>query len=196
MGLDNTKIGRLYALEALFISIFSVVSGLLTGIGFSKLFQMLLFKLSDIQADIQFSVSLRPIFITAVLFLSIFGLMIWKGYRTIVKSSVLQLLSGARQKEMKHEAAALTAVKVCVGIGVLAAGYVCALSTGRLSSLNYGVAAVVLVIAGTYLLFGGAIPWLSGGLQRIKGFCIRKSAICGSTILHTASGRITGLMRW
>lgn len=174
MGLDNTKIGRLYALEALFISIFSVVSGLLTGIGFSKLFQMLLFKLSDIQADIQFSVSLRPIFITAVLFLSIFGLMIWKGYRTIVKSSVLELLSGVRQKEMKHEAAALTAVKVCVGIGVLTAGYVCALSTGRLSSLNYGVAAVVLVIAGTYLLFGGAIPWFIRRLTKNKRFLYQK----------------------
>lgn len=174
MGLDNIKIGKLYALEALFISVFSVITGLLTGIVFSKLFQMLLLKLSDIQADIRFGISVKPILITAVLFLFFFGLMIVKGYRGIVRSSVLELLSGARQKEMRHETAALAAVKVCVGIAVLIAGYICAASTGRLSSLGYGVAAVVLVIIGTYLLFGGAIPYFIRGLTKNKRFLYQK----------------------
>ena len=57
-----------------------------------------------------------------------------KGYVSLVRSSVLDMLSGARQKEMKIEPALLTAVKVILGVGVLGAGYYCAVKTGDIDS--------------------------------------------------------------
>ena len=82
------------------------------GIGFSKLFQMLLMNLSEISVDIRFSISIKPVAVTALVFLVIFGMMIAKGYYSIKKSSVLDMLSGARQKEMKPENIWLTLVRV------------------------------------------------------------------------------------
>lgn len=174
MGLDNVRIGKMYALEAVFIGIFSLAAGLVFGIGFSKLFQMLLMKLSDISVDIRFSLSMKPILVTSAVFVVIFGMMIVKGYYSIKKSSVLDMLSGAKQKEMKPEKIWLTLIKVVLGITVLGAGYAFALDTGDIDSLSNALIAVILVIVGTYLLFGGAIPFFVGRLTSSKTFLYHK----------------------
>ena len=174
MGLDNIRIGKMYALEAFFIGLFSLVIGLATGAGFSKLFQMLLLKLSEISVDIRFSFTLKPVLVTAAVFFIIYGLMILKGYVSITRSSVLSMLSGAKQEEMKPEKTWLTLIKVITGILILAAGYICAVRTGEIDTLTYAFAAVVLVIAGTYLLFGGAIPFFIRKLTGRKDFLYQK----------------------
>ncbi|MCA5959868.1 hypothetical protein LC724_04010 [Blautia sp. RD014234] len=48
--------------------------------------------------DIKFSFSLKPVLITACVFMAIYGLMVVKGYVSLVRSSVLDMLSGAKQK--------------------------------------------------------------------------------------------------
>ena len=55
MGLDNKRIGKMYALGALFSGLFSLTMGLGAGVVFSKLFQMLLLRISEISVDIKFS---------------------------------------------------------------------------------------------------------------------------------------------
>ena len=45
----------MYALEALFSGLFSLTMGLGAGVVFSKLFQMLLLRISEISVDIKFS---------------------------------------------------------------------------------------------------------------------------------------------
>jgi putative ABC transport system permease protein len=174
MGLDNVRIGKMYALEAFFIGGFSLLAGLLAGVGFSKLFQMMLMRMSDISVNIRFSIALKPIGITAAVFLIIFSIMIGKGYFAIVSSSVLSMLSGAKQEEMRPEKAWATIIKTVVGAAVLTAGYGCALKTGDESSLNYALMAVILVIAGVYLLFGGAIPFFVRKLTEQKNFLYKK----------------------
>lgn len=174
MGLDNKRIGKMYALEALFSGLFSLTMGLGAGVVFSKLFQMLLLRISEISVDIKFSFSLKPILVTAAVFMMIYGLMVVKGYVSLVRSSVLDMLSGARQKEMKIEPALLTAVKVILGVGVLGAGYYCAVKTGDIDSLTYALAAVILVIVGTYFLYGGLIPWLVRKLTENKTYLYQK----------------------
>lgn len=174
MGLDNVRIGKMYALEAFFIGLFSMIAGLVTGAAFSKLFQMLLLKLSEISVDIRFSFTFKPVLITAAVFFVMYFLMILKGYVSITRSSVLNMLSGAKQEEMKPEKVWFTLIKVIAGILVLAAGYVCAVKTGEIDTLGYALAAVVLVIAGTYLLFGGAIPFFIRKLTGRKNFLYQK----------------------
>lgn len=174
MGLDNKRIGKMYALEAFFSGLFSLITGLAAGVVFSKLFQMLLLRISEISVDIKFSFSLPPILMTAGVFMAIYGLMILKGYVSLVRSSVLDMLSGAKQKEMKTEPALLTAFRIILGVGVLGAGYYCAVKTGDIDSLTYALAAVVLVVAGTYFLYGGLIPWLVRRLTANKQYLYQK----------------------
>lgn len=174
MGLDNTRIGKMYAIEAALIGLFSLGAGLVSGIVFSKLFQMLLLRISDISVDIRFSFSLPPVFITTVVFGIIYGIMIIKGYVSIVRSSVLNMLSDAKKQEIKKENIFLILIKVILGLFVLVTGYVSAIKTGGLHSLEYGLLAVILVVFGTYLLYGGAIPFFIGRLTENKKFLYEK----------------------
>lgn len=174
MGLDNGRIGKMYAIEAAFIGFFSLAAGLGAGIAFSRFFQMLLLHLSEISVDISFSFSLRPALITTAMFLAIYGIMILKGYRTLKNSSVLNLLSGTKQKEIRPEKKGITILRIVTGVVILAAGYGAAWKTGDLSSLNYALAAVILVIAGIYLLFSGMIPALLRMLTRNKHYLYQK----------------------
>lgn len=174
MGLDNVRIGKMYAIEAALTGLVSLIAGLVSGICFSKLFQMVLLKLSEISVDVEFSFSMTPILITSVMFIVVFGFMIWKGYRSILKSSVLDMLSGSKQKEMNKEPFPLTLVKVVLGILILGAGYYCALKTGAESTMGFALSAVILVIIGTYLLYGGFIPFFIGRLTENKQYLYQK----------------------
>ena len=174
MGLDNGRIGRMYALESILIGSFSLAAGLFCGIVFSKFFQMLLLKLSEISVDIQFSFSWKPLVVPSVTFAVIYGFMTMKGCYTLKTSSVLNLLSGSRQKEIKPEKKLVTAFRIITGIGILGAGYGFAWHTEGLDALNHALIAVVLVIAGVYLLYSGFIPAILRALTRNKNYLYKR----------------------
>ena len=174
MGLDNVRIGKMYMLESVFIGLFSLLAGIGTGVLFSKLFQMLLLKLSDISVDIKFSFSWEAILITAGMFLVIYGLMTLKSYHTLKTSSVLNLLSGAKQQEMQKEKWIITFLKIAGGVGILLFGYYLAWDTGDINSLGNALGAVVLVIVGVYLLFSGLIPAILRKLSGNKHYLYKK----------------------
>lgn len=174
MGLDNGRIGRMYALESILVGCFSLAAGLFCGVAFSKFFQMLLLKLSQISVDIKFSFSWKPVIVPAAAFAIIYGLMTVKGYYTLRMSSVLNLLSGARQKEIKPEKKIITALRVILGIGILGAGYVFSWLTEDVDALNHALMAVVLVIIGVYLLYSGLIPAILRVLTRNKNYLYKR----------------------
>lgn len=174
MGLDHARIGKMYVIESCMVGLTALAAGLCLGVAFSKLFQMALLKLSEISVDVRFSFSPRAIAITAAVFLAIYGLMTAKGYHTLKTSSVLALLSGAKQKELKPERAFVTALRIVVGLGILAAGFGVSWRTGGMESLEYALAAVILVIVGVYLLYSGLIPALLRAFTRNKAFLYRK----------------------
>ena len=60
---------------------------------------MLLLRLSDISVDVSFSFSIIPVLLTIALFVTIFAIMIIKGYINILRSSVLDMVSANRQNE-------------------------------------------------------------------------------------------------
>lgn len=174
MGLDNQRIGKMYALEAALIGLFSLISGIVAGILFSKLFQMLLFRLSEISVDVRFSFSMKPVLVTAAMFGGVYGLMILKSYHTLATSSVLNLLSGAKQKEIRPEKGIVTGIRILAGVGILGTGYYLAWDTKGIDALNHALLAVILVIAGVYLLFSGLIPAILRRMTRNKEFIYKK----------------------
>ena len=174
MGLDNVRIGKMYMLESVFIGILALFAGIGSGVLFSKLFQMLLLKLSDISVDIQFSFSLKAVLITTGMFLGIYGIMTFKSYHTLKTSSVLNLLSGAKQKEIQKEKGIITFLRIISGVGMLLGGYYLAWNTGDINSLEKALGAVVLVIAGVYLLFSGLIPAILRKLSKDKQYLYKK----------------------
>lgn len=174
MGLDNGKIGKMYVIEVGMIALLSLIIGLGSGILFSKLFTMVLLKISDISVDVSFTFSIIPVIITVVLFSSIFVVMIIKGYINILRSSVLEMLSAAKHNELKEEKSIWSLLKVIIGLTLISIGYYCALQVGDMSSFIYILYAVILVITGIYFLYNGVIPFIIRKLAKNKSFLYQK----------------------
>jgi len=170
MGMSNRKIGSLYMIEISFVGI----TALLIGIGFGALaaglFQMIMGAVSDITVEVSFVVSLKAVKVTSVSFLLLYLLFVFKGYWNITHSSVLGLLSAEKRNEYVHRKNAVLLIKSALGIILLASGFYMANKGGRYETLENALLAVILVIAGVYLLFGGLIPLIFQTLCKCKGF--------------------------
>ncbi len=174
MGLTNEKIARLYAAEMTFTGIVTLAAGIASGMLTTQLFQMILLALSDIAAETGFSYSIQPVLITSAVFLAVYLFFVIMGYFNIVRSSVLNLVSAARQNEYVRQGSLVLVLKTIAGIGILSAGFYLAVVEGGMEVLNHSLQAVVLVIAGVYFLFGGLIPLVFQGLARNKIYLYKK----------------------
>lgn len=172
MGLSNQKIAELYMIETTIIGITALVLGLLFGMVTAGLFQMIIVALSDINIHVSFGLTVQPMVFTVVVFLTMYLLFVLKGYWNIVRSSVLSMISAMRQNEYVKQKRFVLIIKAILGICVLGSGYYLAIREGLQVMVN-ALVAMVLVIIGVYLLFGGMIPLLFQTMIAQKGFLYR-----------------------
>lgn len=170
MGLTNQKIGSLYLLEMTMVGIITIVLGIGVGALTTQLFQMMLLAMSDITVEIGFQFANQPVLLTIAFFFGIYMFFVCKGYINIVRSSVLNLVSASRQNEYVQQSRALLMIKTVLGVGVLSFGYYMAIKDGGTEVLENVAKAVVCVIIGVYLIFGGLIPVIFQGMARNKIF--------------------------
>lgn len=170
MGMSNRRIGSLYMIEISFVGITALLAGIGFGMLFAGLFQLVMGAVSDTEIDVRFWGSYKPVVFTAASFLVVYLIFALKGYWNIVRSSVLSMISAARQNEYVHRKSPVLMLKAVLGILVLAAGYVLADRGSNRDLLANALLAVVLVIAGVYLLFGGMIPLVFQALAGRKTF--------------------------
>lgn len=173
MGLSNQRIGKLYALETLFIGIAALLLGMGVGILLTQLFQMILLALSDISVELHFQLSPESVLITACIYTAVYVLFTLKGYVNIVRSSVLNMISANRRNEYVRENRLLLLGKALLGVAVLSSGFYLAVKEGGVEIMGNLLSAVVLVIIGVYLLFGGFLPLLFQGLVKNKAVLYR-----------------------
>lgn len=158
MGMSNRRIGSLYVIEISLVGITALVTGVGLGALLGGLFQMIMGAVSDIAVDVRFGVSWEAGKVTGVLFLAMYLFFALKGYWNITHSSVLGMISAARQNEYVRMPKTVLCAKAVLGVAVLSSGYYLANVGGMLNMMNNLLEAVVLVIIGVYLLFGGLIP--------------------------------------
>lgn len=173
MGLTNQNIGMLFLIETVLNGVFALLLGIVSGIVTTHLFQMILLAVSDIAVEISFRFSPAPILITAGIYSVMYLLFAVKGYISIVRSSVLDMVSASRKKEAVIQNRFLLLLKTVFGLGSLSVGYYMAIKEGGQEVMGNVLAAVVLVIIGIYLLFGGALPALLLGLAKQKRILYR-----------------------
>lgn len=174
MGLSNQKIGKLYMMETSLTGISALVLGTVFGVLTTYLFQMILLAVSDIAVDISFQISLKPVFVTAVIYLAMYLVFAVKGYVSIVRSSVLELVSATRQNEYVKQNPVMLFLKTIAGLAILFTGYYLAVKEGGQEVMGNVLAAVVLVVTGVYLLFGGCLPMIFQSLANRKAFLYQK----------------------
>ena len=153
MGLDQKEISRMYTLEMLLAALSAVLTGIGAGVVFFKLFAMLFFQLSGMEADISMQFSFVSALQCAAAFLILYLLLAIKGYFSIIKTSIRDMLEATRQREVVRATGLRALLSSLLFSTLLIGGYFCAMQIGEMDSFSYMLLAVVLVIAGVYGLF-------------------------------------------
>lgn len=174
MGLTHQKIGQLYMIETTMIGLLSLILGIGFGLITSQLFQMILIKISEISIEIRFHFTLQPIIITMIVYGIIYFIFVLKGYLNIIKSSVLEMITAMRMNEYVPQKNGIFIIKTLLGIVILGYGYYLAIKSGGMEIMANVLLAVVFVVIGIYLLFGGLIPFIFQNLAKNKMFLYQK----------------------
>ncbi len=171
LGMEKKHIARMLFLETFFLALTAILGGLLSGIVFNKLMTMILYRLTDIAANIPFFISWPGCRNTVILFGFIYGATLLYNLMQIKLANPIELLHSTSVGEREPKTKLLMAL---IGVGALGAGYFIALTTcDAVSAVTYFFVAVLLVILGTYCLFtSGSIAFLKM-LRKNKNYYYR-----------------------
>lgn len=192
LGMEKRHISRIMLYESLYTSVFSLIAGLGAGILFSKLIFLALLKILHFDVVLGFEAPVQAVVITAILFCVIFLLCLLNNLRQIHLVNPIELLKGGQVGEKEPKAKWISAV---IGALCLAGGYAIALIVKEpMSALMLFFVAVVLVIIGTYLLFGAGSIALLKMLRKNKTFYYKTNHfISVSGMMYRMKQNATGL---
>ncbi|MDC7288942.1 ABC transporter permease [Blautia schinkii] len=196
LGMEKGHIARMLFRETVYTSVISFIGGILVGILGSKLALLLLLKLAHMPAQFGFFVSILGIAASFFVFGGIFFLTLLLNLRRVHLSQPVELLRGSNVGEKEPKAKWFIALLgfICLGIGY----YLAITTESPLQALGNFFIAVLLVMAGTYLVFtAGSIAvlkvmrWkksfyyktknftsISGMIYRMKQNAVGLASIC------------------
>ena len=171
LGLEKNHIGIVMFLETIITSIGSLAGGVAAGIIGSKLALLLLLKLLHIPSVLGFYISVKGIFTCLFMFGIVFLMILFLNLAKIHLSRPVELLRGNNTGEKEPTAKWLMAL---IGFICLGAGYYLAVTTeSPIKAITIFLLAVILVMAGTYLLFTAGSIVILKFLRRRKSFYYR-----------------------
>lgn len=171
LGLERNHIGIVMFLETIITSIGSLAGGIAAGIIGSKLALLLLLKLLHIPSVLGFYISVKGIFTCLFMFGIVFLMILFLNLAKIHLSRPVELLRGNNTGEKEPTAKWLMAL---IGFICLGAGYYLAVTTeSPIKAITIFLLAVILVMAGTYLLFTAGSIVILKFLRRRKSFYYR-----------------------
>lgn len=171
LGLERNHIGIVMFLETIITSIGSLAGGIAAGIIGSKLALLLLLKLLHIPSVLGFYISVKGIFTCLFMFGIVFLMILFLNLAKIHLSCPVELLRGNNTGEKEPVAKWLMAL---IGFICLGAGYYLAVTTeSPIKAITIFLLAVILVMAGTYLLFTAGSIVILKFLRRRKSFYYR-----------------------
>lgn len=159
LGMEKRHLTFVMAWETLYTAILSLAGGIFFGIMLDKAMHLLILKVIGAGVTLGFYISGQGIWETVRLFAGIYVLIFLHSLVQLRTMSPIALLQSAHTGEREPKAKWLLAIlgALCLGLG-----YYLALTTENpVAAVGNFFAAVVLVIAGTYLLFtAGSIAFL------------------------------------
>lgn len=172
MGLDSSVIGKIYFIEMMLIGVSASIIGTTIGVVLSKFFQIVVFKIADFNIDVTFNVSLNSIIYTVAIFMCIFLFMSIKGFISIVRSKIVDLLNANKKQEKMPKVNFLIYVIGIISLFLIGYGYYL-VNEEAINALK----TLVLVCIGTYGLFGAVFPIVFNFLINRKSILYKGSNI-------------------
>ena len=173
LGMGKGNIARILLWETLLTYAGTTVTGLALGVALSKLAELGLMNLLRSQISYTFTVNIKSLLVTLVLFAAVHGLIFLHALWQLHRVSAVALLHSESVGEKPPRARWLLAV---LGLALLGGAYWLAVSIREpLEALLWFFAAVLMVIAGTYLLFISGSVALCRALQKNPRYYYRPS---------------------
>lgn len=172
LGMEKRHIAKLMGIETVTVALIAIIGGIVTGILFSKLSILLLYKILAVKETVKFEINFSTIINTLIVFGILYALTLIYNMMQIKLANPIELLRGGNVGEKEPKSKWLMAI---IAVGCLAVAYYIAITTENpLNVLSLFFVAVLLVIAGTYLLFiAGSIVFLKM-LRKNKKFYYNK----------------------
>lgn len=172
MGLDSSVIGKIYFIEMMLIGVSASIIGTTIGVVLSKFFQIVVFKIADFNIDVTFNVSLNSIIYTVAIFMCIFLFMSIKGFISIVRSKIVDLLNANKKQENMPKVNFIIYIIGIISLFLIGYGYYLV----NEEAMNV-LKTLVLVCIGTYGLFGAVFPIVFNFLINRKSILYKGSNI-------------------
>ena len=173
LGMGKGNLGRMLLWETVILFAVSMVFGLLGGIAFSKLAELVLIRILNGNVSYDFTVNMEAISDTFMIFVPIFGLIFLKCLVELRHMSAITLLRSENVGEKPPRANYLLGIG---GILILAGAYYIAVTIeSPLMALSLFFVAVAMVIVATYLIFISGSVMLCRLLQKNKRYYYQKN---------------------
>lgn len=168
LGLEKRYIGILLSLETAFLYLMVMASGILLGSVLSRLFFLMLLRISNLPLNIEFVFTWQALKDTILFFAVAFLINLFYGLFQVGRSKPVELLSGSKKGEKEPRWITIYGIS---GMIILALGYKISISS-ELNSMIFTdfFLAVFFVVIGTYLLFTSGSIMLLRILKKKKGF--------------------------
>ena len=168
LGMNRHNLSILLFFENAIVFIAALLSGLLFGIAFSKMGELILFKLAEAEADYSLNISYFSLIITALCYLAIYALLFLNSLIKVAKLKPIELLNSSKQGEKRPKGNIILAL---LGLIILLMAYFLAVYySGSFTAIFTFFIAVILVIIATYLLFIAGSVTLCGILKSNKPY--------------------------
>jgi putative ABC transport system permease protein len=173
LGMGKNHLARVMAIESVYVSVGTILTGLFAGILLSKLLLMLLLKLLSFEVPFGFEVSPVAVIVTVIVFAAIFFVTLLCNLGRVHLSKPIELLYGGNVGEKEPKTKWVLAI---LGFLALGTGYTIAIVTEKpTEALGLFFIAVLLVILGTYFLFTAGSIALLKALRRNKAYYYKTS---------------------
>ncbi|WP_291653019.1 FtsX-like permease family protein [Clostridium sp.] len=172
MGLDSSVIGKIYFIEMMLIGVSAIIIGTIIGIGLSKFFQIIVFKIADFNIDVTFNISFNSIIYPVAIFMCIFLFMSIKGFISIVRSKIVDLLNASKKQEKMPKVNFLIYIIAIISLVLIGYGYYL-VNEEAMNALK----TLLLVCIGTYGLFGAVFEVVFNFLINRKSILYKGSNI-------------------
>lgn len=168
-GLTRGQIRSYIMLENLMVSTGAVITGLLSGILFSRLFFMGIRVILSLEAEIDFTISLKILGGTFAGFMVLFQIISFLTSFKVKNNNIVELLKGAR---IPRPVPRFSVFKAVFAILLIGGGYALAVLSGLYIIITM-FPVLLLVIWGTYLLYSQFTVFFTHKLQQNKGIYYR-----------------------
>ncbi|MDT2839585.1 ABC transporter permease [Vagococcus carniphilus] len=167
LGMRKSQIGTLFFVENMILGIFALITGILLGVVFSKLFAMLLLKAIQVPISSSFIFSLEAMLNTIIVFMIILGIVSIRTGATVYRYKLITLFKADQQSDGNYQIKWYNWVFGLIGISLLITGYTLAkrfldfmiwmeltYNTQGMSMLIGPLLILLICVIGTYLTFG------------------------------------------